>query len=48
MPTTYKISTKLLQDIADYLTTKPYKEVVALLSELQKEADNQGEEKTNG
>jgi hypothetical protein len=32
-----QISENLLQNIANYLVTKPYMEVVGLLSELQKE-----------
>jgi hypothetical protein len=33
------ISQSLLQAIANYLVTKPYQEVVGLLSELQKEVN---------
>lgn len=33
------ITLELAQAIADYLTTKPYREVFALIGELQKQAN---------
>jgi len=39
-----EISQNLLQAIANYLVTKPYWEVVGLLSELQKEVNVQPKE----
>lgn len=38
---TYQISGELLQDIADYLQQRPYREVVGLLNRMQDEAENQ-------
>jgi hypothetical protein len=41
----YQLGEKLIQDILNYLATKPYGETFQLIANIQREASHQPEEK---